>query len=756
MALLKIKLIILLFFIIKTTIVFSEDLSIKSIKIEGNQRIPTSYISSIIKNYVGKNITDEEINNITKELYLSDYFDDILVTKNETILVVKVIEKPIISDFIFKGNELLTEEQLLEIINIKKRDTFNEKKLTQAVQKIKSEYSKIGKYFTEIIVNKKKLPDSRIQLFFTINEGDLTRVKRINFSGNRFYSDDDLRGVISTKESNFYRIFGSSLFKEENIEVDKSKLRDFYKRRGYIDFQVLAYRRDLKQDYTGFNINIIVDEGVRYKLNDILINNNLSEINISNLYNNLSLEKGDYYDQRAVDESINYLNDYFGEKGYSFVEIDTGFENKENKKGLLNLVFNVKEGRKSYIRSINIDGNTRTLDHVIRRELTFLEGDPYNAQKIKQSLNALRRLGYFSLVDVRLSKTNLANEVDINIKVKEKLTGSFTVGLGYDSVEKTKFTIGLNENNFLGKGLKTRLSVATSQVSTKYNIGITEPYFQDRPLHLSGDIFDEKIEQDDKDIDKAGVEVGVGVRNRDYFNKFMYSYVESETSESTSNASTTISGEEGKAIITSSVGYSINKDTRDNFLNPRTGSKFQSSVNLAGLGGDAKFYKLESKYKKYIPYNYGDYVLSFSGQAGIINSIEDEKVTSSNRFYFNSKSVRGFDSNGIGPRDSGNLVGVGGNKYYSGSVEVRTKRFLPFEEDTGVEWSVFSDVGSLWDTDYPLNVTGHDESNPRISAGISVYWNTVVGPLNFIWGWPVSKEDYDKENNFKFSIGTSF
>ena len=444
----------------------------------------------------------------------------------------------------------------------------------------------------------------------------------------------------------------------------------------------------------------------------------------------------------------------FWKKGFSFIKIDLLFENKDKSKGIVDIIFNVNEGRKSYIRNINISGNTRTLDYVIRRELTILEGDPYNSQKLKQSLNSLRRLGYFSKVDVELTKTNIANEVDINIKVEERLTGSFAFGIGYDSVEKTQISIGLNENNLLGQGIKTRLSLTTSESATRYNVGITEPYFRDRPLYLSGDLFDEKIEQDDKDIDKSGMQIGIGFKKRHYFNKFKYSFVESETSVSTSSAALSTSGEEGKEIITSSLGYSISKDSTDNFLNPRSGSRLSTELDIAGLGGDAKFVKLESKFSKFFPYSYGDYVLSLSGKAGVINSLNDEKVTSSNRFYFNSNSLRGFDSNGVGPRDSGNSVGVGGNKYYTGKVEVRTRKFMP--EDTGIEWSLYSDIGSLWDTDYPENVTGVNDSNARVSAGVSLYWDTVVGPLNFIWGWPVIKKDYDTENNFKFSIGTSF
>ena len=741
----------LLFFQISS--VFSSEIAIKKIKIEGNQRISSSYISNIVKNYIGKKITNIQINKITKELFTSDYFDDVLVNQNEETLVIKVIEKPIFSDFVFQGNELFEDEQLVEIINIKKRDTFNQKKIITAVNNIKIEYSKSGRYFAKVTVKEEKLSQSRVKLYFLIEEGEITKVNRINFVGNKSFSDSKLKGVISTKEASFFRIFGGSLFKSENIEIDKSKLKKFYKTRGYVDFTILSYRRDLLQDYSGFNINIIVDEGKKYKINQVSVSNNIMKLDKVDLTNDLTVKKGDYYDVRAVDESVKLLNDLFGEKGFSFVDVKANIKNKNKEKGLLDLAFYVDEGLKSYVRNINISGNTRTLDYVIRREILLFEGDPFNSQKLKQSMNAIRRLAYFSSADVTLSETSIPNEVDINIKVKEKLTGSFSFGIGYDSVEKTQFSVGLNENNFLGRGLKTRISFTSSSKSTKYNVGITQPYFQDLPLYLSGDIFDETIEQTDKDIDKSGFQSGIGFDRKGYFNKFTYSYTLSET-KSTSTTATSTSGEEGIEIITSSIGYSVGKDTRDNFMNPSSGEVIKSKIGLAGVGGDAKFIDLQTQYKKYIPFEYGDYVLSFSGKVGMISSIDDEKVTSSNRVYFNSKSIRGFDSNGVGPRDEGNSIGVGGNKFYTGSVEMRTKKFTP--EDLGIEIGVFTDFGSLWDTDYPTNVKGVDDSSPRITAGASVYWNTVVGPLSFIWAWPVIDESYDKENNFKFSIGTSF
>ena len=733
---------------------FSNDYFIKKVEITGNKRIPLSYITNITNKYFNKKITDEEINLITKELFQSDFFDDITVNVANDTLLIEVVETPVINEIYFFGNSFFTDEQIKDFVKINKRDTFNKNKLNKAIESIKLQYSRTGRKFTKVEVSKKELSQSRVNLLFEITEGDLVKVNKINFFGNKVFSNNKLKSVIKTKESKFYRLFGSSVFKEENIILDKNLLKRFYNRRGFIDFKVLSYKRELLPDYSGYNVNIILKEGNPFVINDILFQNNLSNTITKDFINKVHFKKGDIFDERALEESKKNINDLFEKDGFTFIKINHEILNKDDKNSKLDLKFIISEAVKSYVRRINIVGNTRTLDKVLRRELLILEGEPFNGQKLKDSLNAIKRLGYFKTVNVNILKTDIAGVVDIEIKVVEDLTGSFSFGIGYDSVEKTSFIIGLDEKNFLGKGLKTRISIQSSDKATKYNIGITEPYFQDTPLSLSGDIFDQEIEIGQKDIEKQGFDIGFGFKYYNYRNRFGYGYSSSKTTTDESFTGTSISGEEGIEIETSLINYSISSNDTDSFLNPTEGVKKSLKMSMAGIGGDSKFLKTEASFKEYIPFNYGDYVFSYGTKLGTISSLDDKKVTSSNRFYFNSNSVRGFDSNGIGPRDNGNNNGVGGNNFYSGQIEVKSRKLIP--GDLGIDISIFSDFGSLWGTDYPTNVTGVNDSSPRASAGVAIYWNTAVGPLNFIWGWPIIEENYDKDNNFKFSIGTSF
>ena len=744
--------IMLIFFNISISL--SNDYFIKKVEIFGNKRIPSSFISNITNKYLNQKITDEEINIITKDLYRSDFFDEISVKVENNTLFIEITETPIINEVYFFGNSFFTDEQLKDIVGISKRDTFSKSQLDKAIEKIKLQYSKTGRKFTKVEVSKKNLSQSRVNLLFEIVEGELVKVNKINFFGNKVFTNSQLKSAIKTKERKFYRLFGSSIYNEENIILDKNLLKKFYNRRGFVDFRVLSYKRELLPDYSGYNINIILNEGNQYIINDILIVNELSDISKQDLLTQVFVKKGDIFDKRALEESKKSINKFFERNGFTFIKIKHEFINKDIKNSKLDLKFSITEAVKSYVRRINIIGNTRTIDKVIRRELSLLEGDPFNGQKLKNSLNALRRLGYFKSVNVNILKTDTPAVVDIELKVEENLTGSFSFGIGYDSVEKTSFAIGLQEKNFLGKGIKTRISLNTSDKSTKYNLGITEPYFRDTPLSLSGDIFDQEKEVGDKDIKKRGFEFGLGFKLNDYRNRFGYGFVSSKTTTDDDFSGTSISGEEGIEIDTSLLSYSISSNNTDSFLNPTEGVKKSLKISMAGIGGDSKFLKTEASYKQYIPFNYGDYIFSYGTKLGTISSLEDEKVTSSNRFYFNSNSVRGFDLNGIGPRDNGNDNAIGGNKFYTGQIEVKAKKLIP--GDLGIDISIFSDIGSLWDTDYPTNVTGADDSSLRASAGVAIYWNTAVGPLNFIWGFPIIEENYDKDNNFKFSIGTSF
>ena len=743
---------ILLIFIINFSFSYADPLTIKKIIVSGEKRLSKSFILNFLPTYPNTKFNDEVLNQFTKDLYNTGLFSDVNLEIKKDILQITVSEHPIINEVSFTGNDLLDNEQLNDIVMISPRDTLNLDKINEAVDKIRTEYQKIGRYLAEVKPQKVKLGEGRVNLNFVINEGSLLTVKNINFVGNQNFSNNELKSIISTKEDAWYKLFGSNKFVPERLEYDRKKLKEFYNQRGYIDFKVEIARGDLLPDISGFNLNFIVKEGKRYTVNDLviessLINNKKKKI----LLKEIHLKKEEYFNSRALDASIKFLVEEFELLGFNFIRV---FPKIKKDKNLVNILFSIKEGSEKYINKITIIGNTRTNDNVIRRELSLLEGDPFNKSKLTTSISALRRLGYFQSVNYRLDEID-SNLIDIILNVKETNTGSVSFGVGYSSLNNTSFSFGLNEKNFLGEGKKVRLQADLSEKKSTYNIGVTEPYFLDRHLSLYGDIFNQETENKKGDIksSSSGFGFGIGFTNESLTQSFKYKLSTSETTTSSTSTAASETGEEGIEIITSSITHSISKDTRDSYFNPTSGYNWKFSNTLAGIGGDATFYKSILNSRIYYPIDYGDYVFGFKSGAGFITAIDD-KITSSNRFFLGGKKLRGFDNGGLGPRDTGNNQAVGGNNFYNFSFELKSNKFMP--EDTGLEWLVFSDIGSIWGTDYETNVKGFDDIEPRITSGFGLAMVTPIGPLQMIWGFPVQSQDYDIEENFQFSIGTSF
>ena len=730
----------------------NNEVLIKKIIVDGEKRVSEGFILNFLPDYPNTKFTKEILNEFTKNLYKTDFFSKINLQINDNLLIIKVKEHPIINDITFSGNSLIEKEELIDIISIQSRDVFNLENVNDAVEKIRLQYQKIGRYLAEVSVKKVDLKDGRININFDIKEGSLLVVKNINFVGNKKFSDNELRSKISTKEDAWYKIFGSNKFIPERLEYDKEKLEDFYNERGYMDFKVISAKGDLLPNMTGFNINFLISEGQRYKVGNIsIISSSISEIQKNTLINKIFIKKNEYYDSRALDESIKLILKYFEKEGFNFIQVFPKFKKNKN---IVAIDFSILEGKEKYINKINIVGNTRTIDTVIRRELTLFEGDPFNKNKLNFSINSLRRLGYFETVNYKLEDVD-DNLLDIIIDVKEINTGSVSLGIGYSSLNKTNFIFGLKERNFLGEGKKVNLEASLSDQKSTYKVGITEPFFMDRHLSLSGDIFNEELENTKGDIktSKNGFGFGIGFKKENITQNLSYKLSVSETTTSSNSTANSQTGEEGIEIVTSAVSHTLLSDTTDSFFNPKSGNRWRFTNSFAGIGGDAAFFKSIFNSKSYFPINYNDYTFAVKTGLGMTTGF-DEKITSSNRFALGGQTLRGFDSSGVGPRDTGNNQAVGGNYFYNLSFELRSDEWMP--DDTGIEWIVFSDIGSLWGTDYKTGVQGYNDSEPRITTGLGFGMTTPVGPLQLLWGFPLSSKNYDLEETFQFSIGTSF
>ena len=737
----------------KITVSFADVIKIEKIIINGEKRLSESFILNYLPNYPNTQFNNEVLNKFTKDLYSSGMFSKINIDVDNQTLKIMVEEYPIINEISFSGNDLLDSETLNKIVSIKPRDVFNENILSDSIDIIKTEYQKIGRYLAQVTIKKTEISEGRVNLNFEISEGSLLVVKNINFEGNKNFSDNELKANISTREDAWYKIFGSNKFIPERLEYDKDKLKEFYNRRGYIDFNVLIARGDLLPDLSGFNLNFVINEGQKYTIDKLSIQSELLDDKKKKfLLKKIYLKKGDYYDSKAVEESTKFLIDFFESDGFNFIKVVPSIKKNKN---LIDLIFNITEGNEKYINKITIIGNTRTNDSVIRRELSLLEGDSFNKVKLNSSISSIKRLGYFETVNYKLQDSNVLNALDIIIEVKEMNTGSVSFGVGYSSLNDTSITFGLKERNFLGEGKKLRLEANLSEKKNMYSLGMTEPYFLDRHLSLFGDVFDQESENSRGDVksESRGISFGVGFKSNQISQRFKYKYTTSESTTSSTSTAASITGEEGVEIVTSSVTHSFSQDTRDSFFNPTKGYNWLFENTFAGVGGDSNFYKSVFKLKSYYPVDYGDYIFGLKSGVGFIRSIDD-KITSSNRFFLGGRTIRGFDNAGIGPRDTGNNQAVGGNSFYNLSFEMKSDKLMP--EDTGLKWFVFSDIGSIWGTDYESGVQGHDDKEPRITNGFGLSMATPVGPLEMVWGFPVKSKSYDIEENFQFSIGTTF
>jgi len=747
-----IKFFILLNFISPLGFAQNEELKINKITINGEKRLSESFILNYLPNYPNTRFTNEVLDEFIKNLYKTEFFSNIKLDIQDKVLVINLEEFPIINQITFSGNDLLENKQLSEIVSIKSRDVLNLENLNIAVERIRQEYQKLGRYLAEINIKKNILSQGRVNINFDIDEGSLLVVKNVNFIGNKNFSDAELKSTITTKEDAWYKIFGSNKFIPERLDYDKEKLKKFYNDRGYIDFKVISAKGDLLPNISGFNINFILNEGQRYKVNDLdFISTSIKDINKNLLFEKISIKKDDFFDSRALDYSTDNLVTFFENKGYNFINVIPSIT-KEN--DLVNIKFLIQEGPNKFINRINIVGNTRTNDSVIRRELNFFEGDPFNKSKLTSSIKSLNRLGFFQTVNYKL--LNLDNNLlDIIINVQEMNTGSVSFGVGYSSLNSTSVKFGLSEKNFLGEGKKIKVEASLSDKNSTYNLGVTDPYFLDRHLSLSGDVFNQERENQKGDVKYStqGFNVGFGFKQENISQNFNYKISTSKSTTLSTSTADSSTGEEGKDIISSSIIHNIVEDTTNSFFNPTSGYSVKFSNTFSGIGGDTSFLKSVVNYRYYIPINYGDYIFSLKSGVGFIASL-DEKVTSSNRFLLGGNMLRGFDSAGIGPRDTGNNQAVGGNNFYNLSLEIKSDKWLP--DETGLEWLLFTDIGSVWGTDYKSGVKGFDDMEPRVTNGFGLSMTTPVGPLQMIWGFPVVSKNYDIEENFNFKIGTTF
>ncbi|MBL6601605.1 MAG: outer membrane protein assembly factor BamA [Candidatus Puniceispirillum sp.] len=729
----------------------TEQVRISDIKVTGNRRVAEGTVLSYLPVQVGDLVSQGALSQSLERLFATNLFKDLKLDLDGSVLLVTVVENPIVNRVSIEGNDVISDERLLEVIDVQPRRVYDRQLALDAAAKLLNVYRAGGRFGAVVEPKIIELNENRVDLVFEVDEGPLIKIETIVFSGNKNFSDAALTQAIVSRERRWWAFLTpNDKYDEGRLDYDVRLLRQFYLSRGYADINVSRARGGLLPDRSGFALTFLINEGVRYKVNDIKISSQIENIDLEALRDLMKFDDDQWYDVRQLEQGLLDVSNQLGVYGYAFVDVTPQIVTDPST-GLLDIEVSIGQARRNFVERIEFIDNTRTLDRVIRREFELVEGDAFNQLKLDRSVRNVRNLGYFSKVDVQNLQGSSADQTITRVTVEEQSTGDFSIGVGYSSLDKTSFTLGINERNFLGTGRRASASISTSDTSTDFVLGLSQPYLFGRDLTGSIDLFKTKSTANLTAVNRTGVDLGVRFSAaRDIYHRVSYELATSKITN-TSTVATSLTGENGKSLLKSAVSYTIGRDTRDSRFDPTEGMYAEISETFSGVGGDVTFLRTNLRAGYYKPFLFKSVVLGLKGRVGNVSGLGDD-VTQSERFFLGGQSVRGFDSNGIGPRDTGSKAAVGGNNVYNGTVEIVSN--LGVTKDAGIRWTVFSDFGSVWETDFPSGVTEPNDQTMRSSVGVGLLWNTAIGPLSFYWAKPINEAKHDNTKTFQFSIGT--
>lgn len=728
---------------------------VSDIRVDGSERVEPATVLTYLSLKKGDVVTQDALDEALKSLFATGLFADVQVSETNGIVSVHVVENPVINQVAFEGNEELEDEKLQAEIQARPRQVFTRASVQDDVARLYDVYQRNGRFSADVQPKIIKLDQNRVNLVFEISEGPITEIDSIHFIGNARFGDEELRSVISSKESHWYGILSSSdRYDQDRLAYDQELLRQFYLKEGYADFRILSASSELSQDKTKFYITMTVDEGSRYKVGDIRVNSQIRNLDPNSLIPDVTLKAGEWYNAEDIKTSIEHMTKKLGDMQYAFVNVVPDV-NRNRDAHSIDVVFNINETPRVYVERINVDGNVRTLDKVVRRQLELVEGDPFNRTLLSKSEQNIKDLGYFSKVDVKTLPGTTPDKTVVDVTVEEQSTGEVSLGAGFSTADGPLADFHIREKNFLGRGQDLGFAATIAGARTEFDVSFTEPYFLDRDLAAGFDLFHTTKDQQDEssfDQSRTGGALRMGYPLSENLRQtWKYRVENNEITNIDSDASRYIQDQEGTRV-TSAVSQRIDYSDLDSKIFPTDGVTAWVDTEFAGLGGDAEYVmgKLGGAY--YYPVADG-WVLSALGETGIVASYGSD-VKINERFFLGGNNLRGFEKAGVGPRDIGTDDSLGGNQFYRGSVELMFPLGLP--EDMGVAGHAFTDFGSLWGIDDASTTSLIDENALRMSAGVGVSWRSPMGPVRIDLSKPILKQDYDVEQVFRFSFGTQF
>ncbi|NMJ39886.1 outer membrane protein assembly factor BamA [Roseomonas sp. JC162] len=743
---------------------------IAAIEIQGNQRIEADTIRSYMLVQPGEPADADRLDRSLRALFATGLFRDVEIRPEGTRVIVRVVENPIVNRVGFEGNRRITSDTLRGEVQLRPRSVFTPAAAQADRQRILEIYARRGRFGASVEPKIIELDQNRVDVVFEITEGEVALVSRISFIGNENYSDSRLKEIIATREQAWYRLLSTSdTYDPDRLAFDRELLRRFYLRQGYADVEITGATAELAPDRSGFFLTYTINEGPRYRVGSIEFPSTIRGIDTTGLINEIPISVGDWYDGDAVERSDNLLTDLLASRGFPFVAIEPRVTRDRDARRV-DLKFEINEGPRAYVERIEITGNSRTQDRVIRREFRLAEGDPLVAQQVRRSRDRIRSLGYFSDVQINTSPGSAPDRVILNTQVAERATGEFTLGGGYSTDAGFLVDVGLRERNLLGTGIDSRANVTLAQRRSQVDISVTDPQFLDRNLAAGADVF--LIQRNLTDTSgyrerRAGFALRMGYEINEHLRQsWSYSLVDRDIYDVAANVSRFIAEQEGKTLL-SQVSTTVTYDRRDSRIEPRQGYVARVGADFAGLGGDVSYVRARADGQYYIPFERllgdPDYVLVFAAGGGYLAPYSDNQSRIVDRFFLGGENLRGFALGGASPRDVSTNDSLGGEIIWTSSAEFRFP--LPVPSELGFIGRAFVDTGGNWRLPSSVNNSGcpatfpnclRDDSTPRVGVGVGLSWRSPIGLINIDLAQAVVKQDYDQTQVFRLGFGTRF
>ncbi|GAA0301774.1 outer membrane protein assembly factor BamA [Rhodovulum strictum] len=729
-----------------------------AVEVTGNQRVDASTILSYAGIARGEAVSAARLNDAYQAIAASGLFERVELVPRGNTLVISVTEYPTINRIAFEGNSRIKDDDLATIIQSKSRRVYSPSMAEADAAAIVAAYEQQGRLAASVTPKIIRRSENRVDLAFEIVEGAVVEIERISFVGNRAYSEGRLRRALGTKQAGILRrIIRSDTFIADRIEFDKQVLRDFYTSRGFVDFQVLSVAPELTRNRDGYLLTFTIREGQQFRFGQITTVSDLAEVDADEFQRAANIRPGQVYSPLAVENTIARMERLATRKGLNFIRVEPRVV-RNDRDLTLDIEFAVTRGPRMFVERIDIEGNATTLDRVVRHQFRTVEGDPFNPREIRESADRIRALGFFSRADVTAREGSAPDQMVVNVDVEEQPTGSLSFGLSYSEVDGPGAAIAFTETNFLGRGQLLSFRIDTGTDNSTSRLVFAEPAFLGRDVRFRfSALYAETDGRFNSRFDTRQIEISPSLQfplSESSRLELRYTLGESNIRRYEGNAQIIQDDADRGALTTSKIGYSYSYDSRRNGLDPNSGIRLEFNQDFAGLGGDLEFIETTALIGAQTMVWNEEITLRAEFEGGVLSMLGNQDSRLLDRYFLNGK-IRGFEGNGIGPRDlsTPDNEALGGTMFAVARFEAEFPLGLP--EEYGIKGGLFADVGSVWNLDN--NLSGVDDSfSLRSAVGVSIYWNTPIGPLRFNFSEAVKKKDYDRTQNFDLTISTRF